>query len=184
MYSRPIFQPLLALSMSAPQARERGVPEASHLTPPACATTLCSGRIRLIEALKPQRKWYNSDTASRNSFGGKGFKWNVCLQVTLIKVIRGSVFGRVGFARPLPHFGRVHYALAARWCARAASRPRLRHRCKSGYRLCARVWAIKAPIAPSMTPRIVVKANFCRPSCIALKGIRQFRPSTVRNVHY
>jgi len=86
--------------------------------------------------------------------------------------------------RPLTHFGRVHYALAARWCARAASRPRLRHRCKSGYRLCARVWAIKAPIAPSMTPRIVAKANFFRPSCIALKGIRQSRPWTVRNVHY
>src|SRR6266478_3631012 len=125
-----------------------------------------------------------SDTASRNSFGDRGFERNVCLQVTLTKVIRDSVFGRAGFARPLTHFGRVHYALAARWCARAASRPRLRHRCKSGYRLCARVWAIKAPIAPSMTPRIVAKANFFRPSCIALKGIRQFRPWTVRNVHY
>jgi hypothetical protein len=28
------------------------------------------------------------------------------------------------------------------------------------------------------------KANFFRPSCMALKGIRQFRPWTVRNVHY
>jgi hypothetical protein len=175
---------MVALSMSAPQARERGVHEASHLTPPHVRPPLCSGRIRLIDALKPHRKWYNSDTASRNSFGDRGFERNVCLQVTLIKVIRDSVFGRAGFARPLTHFGRVHYALAARWCARAASRPRLRHRCKSGYRLCARVWAIKAPIAPSMTPGIVAKANFFRPSCIALKGIRQFRPWTVRNVHY
>jgi hypothetical protein len=103
--------------------------EPSH--PATCATTLCSGRIRPIEG---------------NSFRDRGFEWNVCLQVTLIKVIRDSVFGRAGLARPLTHFGRVHYALAARWCAWAASRPRLRHRCKSGYRLCARAWAIKAPI--------------------------------------